>query len=80
MEIKNKNPNPNPVQALAGAAWPELRSEFPILNKKTYLNTCSLGALSQHAIAEQNKYLPRCLIIVDEEISAMVVGDLCQGL
>lgn len=26
------------------------RSEFPILERKTYLNSCSLGALSQHAL------------------------------
>ena len=27
------------------------RAEFPILRRKTYLNSCSLGALSEHALA-----------------------------
>jgi len=30
--------------------WIESRAEFPILERKTYLNSCSLGALSQRAL------------------------------
>lgn len=30
--------------------WSDWRTEFPILARKTYLNSCSLGALSQHAL------------------------------
>jgi kynureninase len=30
--------------------WTEWRSEFPILERTTYLNSCSLGALSQRAL------------------------------
>ena len=33
------------------------RTEFPIFQKKTYLNTCSLGALSQRVIAGVNEFL-----------------------
>lgn len=29
--------------------WESLRAEFPILSRKTYLNSCSLGALSSRA-------------------------------
>ena len=29
--------------------WEKWRDEFPILNRKTYLNSCSLGALSRRA-------------------------------
>ena len=39
---------------------PELlayRAEFPILQRKTYLNSCSLGALSQRSIAGMARYL-----------------------
>lgn len=39
---------------------PELlayRDEFPILQRKTYLNSCSLGALSQRSIAGMARYL-----------------------
>src|SRR5579859_1509698 len=39
--------------ALAAIEHPELlayRAEFPILQRKTYLNSCSLGALSQRSI------------------------------
>jgi kynureninase len=30
--------------------WTSWRGEFPILARKTYLNSCSLGALSRHAL------------------------------
>ncbi|CAN5748766.1 aminotransferase class V-fold PLP-dependent enzyme [soil metagenome] len=30
--------------------WTEWRSEFPILERRTYLNSCSLGALSHRAL------------------------------
>ncbi len=33
------------------------RDEFPILSKKTFLNTCSLGALSQRSIAGVGEFL-----------------------
>jgi len=33
------------------------RQDFPIVVKKTFLNTCSLGALSKRAIANVNEYL-----------------------
>lgn len=32
------------------------RSEFPIFEKKTYLNTCSLGALSKRSIRAMNEF------------------------
>lgn len=32
-----------------GLDWTEWRAEFPILARKTYLNSCSLGALSRRA-------------------------------
>jgi kynureninase len=31
--------------------WNQWRAEFPILERKTYLNSCSLGALSRRALA-----------------------------
>ena len=31
--------------------WTKWRAEFPILSRKTYLNSCSLGALSRRAEA-----------------------------
>jgi kynureninase len=39
---------------------PELlayRDEFPILGRKTYLNSCSLGALSQRSIQNVNEFM-----------------------
>lgn len=39
---------------------PELlkyRAEFPILQKKTYLNSCSLGALSNRSISNLNEFM-----------------------
>lgn len=42
-----------PLSTLADA-W---RSEFPILQRCTYLNSCSLGALSQRARARVNEHL-----------------------
>lgn len=37
--------------------WSALRSEFPTLSRKTYLNTCSLGALSRDARGAVNRFL-----------------------
>ena len=36
--------------------WVEWREEFPILRRKTYLNSCSLGALSQRAEARIRQF------------------------
>jgi selenocysteine lyase/cysteine desulfurase len=36
---------------LPAMKWAEWRAEFPILERTTYLNSCSLGALSQRALA-----------------------------
>jgi selenocysteine lyase/cysteine desulfurase len=36
---------------LAAMNWTDWRGEFPILERKTYLNSCSLGALSHRALA-----------------------------
>ncbi|MBW3554241.1 MAG: hypothetical protein KY466_12055, partial [Gemmatimonadetes bacterium] len=36
---------------MAEADWNRWRGEFPILARKTYLNSCSLGALSKRADA-----------------------------
>src|SRR5438132_5489366 len=33
------------------------RAEFPILQSKTFMNTCSLGALSQRSIAGVQEFL-----------------------
>lgn len=37
--------------------WSALRAEFPTLSRKTYLNTCSLGALSKEGRAAVNRFL-----------------------
>ncbi|HEX2022788.1 MAG TPA: aminotransferase class V-fold PLP-dependent enzyme [Candidatus Thermoplasmatota archaeon] len=37
--------------------WSALRAEFPTLARKTYLNTCSLGALSRDARASVTRFL-----------------------
>ncbi|MGQ0562411.1 MAG: aminotransferase class V-fold PLP-dependent enzyme [Gemmatimonadota bacterium] len=36
--------------------WENWRAEFPILSRKTYLNSCSLGALSQRAEARIRQF------------------------
>ena len=36
--------------------WEKWRDEFPILQRKTYLNSCSLGALSQRAEARIRQF------------------------
>ncbi len=46
-ESRKNFPAPN---ALEHPELVEYRSEFPILQKKTYLNSCSLGALSNRSI------------------------------
>ncbi len=37
----------------------KVRSEFPILHRKTYLNSCSLGALSHRATAHLESFQER---------------------
>ncbi len=37
--------------------WTAWRDEFPIFRRTRYLNTCSLGALSQRVRAAQNRFL-----------------------
>lgn len=36
--------------------WTDWRSEFPILQRKTYLNSCSLGALSHRAVGRIGRF------------------------
>jgi selenocysteine lyase/cysteine desulfurase len=36
--------------AAESVTWNEWRAEFPILARRVYLNSCSLGALSKHAL------------------------------
>src|SRR5438128_10917982 len=46
--------------APAAIAHPELvsyRSEFPILGRKTYLNSCSLGALSKRSMENMAQFM-----------------------
>jgi kynureninase len=53
-ESRMQYPAPNAIE------HPELlayRAEFPILQRKTYLNSCSLGALSQRSIEGMARYL-----------------------
>ena len=37
--------------------WDSLRQEFPTLNSKTYLNSCSLGLLSRRTRAAMDRYM-----------------------
>lgn len=41
---------------LARMTWDNWRSEFPILERKTYLNSCSLGALSNRALSRVSQF------------------------
>ncbi|MDQ6659738.1 MAG: hypothetical protein M3Z24_02090, partial [Chloroflexota bacterium] len=53
-EFRNQHPAPGAIE------HPELltyRAEFPILQRKTYLNSCSLGALSQRSINNMGQFL-----------------------
>ncbi len=40
-----------------GPDWKQLRSRFPVLQKKTYLNSCSYGALADEVEASLQRYL-----------------------
>src|SRR5210317_806704 len=37
--------------------WQELRSRFPVFQNKTYLNSCSYGALANEVRASLQRYL-----------------------
>lgn len=52
--------NESPGSAPQAVEHPELlryRAEFPILQKKTYLNSCSLGALSRRSMQNLNAFM-----------------------
>lgn len=40
-----------------GQSWEQLRSRFPVLQKKTYLNSCAYGALATEVEASLQRYL-----------------------
>lgn len=40
-----------------GQDWTQLRSRFPVFKKKTYLNSCSYGALASEVEASLQRYL-----------------------
>ena len=40
-----------------GPDWKQLRSRFPVLQKKTYLNSCSYGAMAVEVEASLQRYL-----------------------
>jgi selenocysteine lyase/cysteine desulfurase len=40
-----------------GPDWKQLRSRFPVFQKKTYLNSCSYGALANEVEASLQRYL-----------------------
>lgn len=45
-----------PVQTIT-PDWEKLRSRFPVLGRKTYLNSCSYGALAVEVEASLNRYI-----------------------
>jgi kynureninase len=50
--------DPRPVSiSVPDARLAEIRAEFPILGRRTYLNSCSLGALSRRAEARLDSFL-----------------------
>jgi len=40
-----------------GQSWEQLRSRFPVFRKKTYINSCSYGALAMEVEASLQRYL-----------------------
>src|SRR6266571_4862283 len=51
-----KTHHPAPV-AIEHPELVEYRAEFPILQRKTYLNSCSLGALSQRSMQGMARFM-----------------------
>jgi len=45
------------TQPANGQSWEQLRSRFPVLQKKTYLNSCSYAALAIEVEASLQRYL-----------------------
>ena len=50
---------PDPISSLSPSEVAALRARFPILGNRTYLNSCSLGALSLEAEAYLGDFLAR---------------------
>ena len=51
----NSRPDINPIAAEPD--WASIRSHFPVLEKKTYLNSCAYGALATDVTAALHRYL-----------------------
>ena len=45
------------IQPLNKQDWEQLRSRFPIFHSKTYINSCSYGALATEVEASLQRYL-----------------------
>jgi selenocysteine lyase/cysteine desulfurase len=51
------NSRPDITQAIEEPNWDRIRSRFPVLAKKTYLNSCAYGALATDVIDALQKYI-----------------------
>lgn len=51
------NARPDIESVTAEADWQEIRSRFPVLEKKTYLNSCAYGALSTDVTDALHRYI-----------------------
>lgn len=68
--------------------WSALRERFPIFEKKTYINSCSYGALSTDVIEALNSYMNNRLsrgsdweqwVTVNEHLRSMIAAFLGSG-
>jgi selenocysteine lyase/cysteine desulfurase len=51
------NSRPDTKPEIAEPDWSAMRSRFPVLEKKTYLNSCAYGALATDVIAALQNYI-----------------------
>lgn len=55
--LHHMNTTPDMKPAAAGPDWRSIRSRFPILGDKTYLNSCAYGALATDVIDALQRYI-----------------------
>ncbi len=55
--MQESTPSPTPVTQVSKSRWDEVRTRFPILERRTYLNSCSCGAISTDVIEALQRYV-----------------------
>ncbi len=55
--MQERTQSPAPVTQLSESRWEDIRARFPLLERRTYLNSCSYGAISTDVAKALQQYV-----------------------